>query len=165
MEIRRLTAEDAEAYYELRLEALKKNPEAYAASYEEAIQRDNPVEQTARNMKSGFTFGAFVDNTLVGVVTLVRGSGMKVRHKADLFAVYVTPEQRGKGVGRDLLSHVLDYAKSLDGLLKLSVSVVTTNERAKSLYKSFGFKTILIEEKSLYVKGTFLDEEHMVQFF
>ncbi|MDQ0483767.1 GNAT family N-acetyltransferase [Guptibacillus hwajinpoensis] len=164
MEIRRLTADDAEAYYELRLEALKKNPEAYAASYEEAIQKDDPIEQTARNMKSGFTFGAFEGKDLVGVVTLVRGSGMKVRHKADLFAVYVTPEQRGKGVGRDLLSHVLEFARSLDGLLKLSVSVVTTNERAKALYKSFGFKTILIEEKALYVKGTFLDEEHMVQF-
>ncbi|WP_236690340.1 GNAT family N-acetyltransferase [Guptibacillus hwajinpoensis] len=116
MEIRRLTADDAEAYYELRLEALKKNPEAYAASYEEAIQKDDPIEQTARNMKSGFTFGAFEGKNLVGVVTLVRGSGMKVRHKADLFAVYVTPEQRGKGVGRDLLSHVLDFARNLDGL-------------------------------------------------
>ncbi|WP_347551674.1 GNAT family N-acetyltransferase [Pseudalkalibacillus hwajinpoensis] len=165
MEIKRLSPSDAEAYWELRLEALKNNPEAFASSYEEAILKDDPIESTARNMKSGVTFGAFEGDELIGVITLVRGTGIKVRHKADLFAVYVTPNKRGKGAGRALLSHVLEYAKHQDGLLKLSVSVVSTNENAKHLYKSFGFKTILIEEKALFVKGNFLDEEHMVQFF
>ncbi len=165
MDVRRLTTEDAEAYWELRLEALKKNPEAFASSYEEAIQKDDPIKSTSRNMESGVTFGAFVDDALIGVITFVRGSGIKVRHKADLFAVYVTPSQRGKGAGRALLSRVLEHAKSQDALIKLSVSVVSTNERAKHLYKSYGFKTVYIEEKALYVQGKFLNEEHMVQYF
>ena len=165
MDVRRLTTEDAEAYWELRLEALKKNPEAFASSYEEAIQKDDPIKSTARNMESGVTFGAFVDDALIGVITFVRGSGIKVRHKADLFAVYVTPSQRGKGAGRALLSRALEHAKSQDALIKLSVSVVSTNERAKHLYKSYGFKTVYIEEKALYVQGKFLNEEHMVQYF
>ncbi|WP_226659191.1 GNAT family N-acetyltransferase [Pseudalkalibacillus hwajinpoensis] len=165
MEVRQLTANDAEAYWALRLEALKKNPEAFASSYEEAILKDDPIQSTARNMESGATFGAFDNEMLIGVITFVRGSGIKVRHKADLFAVYVTPEYRGKGTGRALLSRVIDYAKNQDALIKLSVSVVSTNERAKHLYKSFGFKTVYIEEKALYVQGQFLNEEHMVQYF
>ncbi|MGA9288461.1 MAG: GNAT family N-acetyltransferase [Anaerobacillus sp.] len=165
MDVRRLTPEDAEAYWELRLEALKKNPEAFASSYEEAIQKDDPIKSTARNMATGVTFGAFEDDALIGVITFVRGSGIKVRHKADLFAVYVTPGKRGKGAGRALLSRALEHAKSQDALIKLSVSVVSTNERAKHLYKSYGFKTVYIEEKALYVQGMFLNEEQMVQYF
>ena len=45
---------------------------------------------------------------LVGVVTVVRHDGLKVRHKADLVAMYVTPAVRGQGVGRALMEAAID---------------------------------------------------------
>ena len=68
MEIKLLTPTDASAYWELRLEALQQSPEAFGTSYEEAIQRTNPIEQVENNLRAegNYTFGAFHQNKLVG---------------------------------------------------------------------------------------------------
>jgi hypothetical protein len=73
MNVRLLNSSDANKYWNLRLEALEQNPEAFATSYEEAIQRENPDERATQNLsiEGNFTFGAFDDEELVGVVTLV----------------------------------------------------------------------------------------------
>ena len=71
MKIKRLQSQDAEQYWNLRLEALKQNPEAFATSYEEAIQRKNPVERVSGDLEQeeNYTFGAFDQEELVGMVT------------------------------------------------------------------------------------------------
>ncbi|WP_270180849.1 GNAT family N-acetyltransferase [Alkalihalobacillus sp. CinArs1] len=163
MEIRRMKADDANEYWELRLEALQNNPEAFASSYEEAVERKNPLEGVAANLERAVTLGAY-DGGLVGVITFVRGSGLKTKHKGDFFAVYVTPSYRGKGAGKALLKEAIDYVKRVDGLVKVNISVSSVNKTAKQLYHNMGFKTYANEEKALYVNGEFLDEEHMVLF-
>lgn len=94
MKIRLLTATDAESYWELRLEALKQNPEAFATSYEEAIKREDPIEQAATNLNSegSYTFGAFENDVLIGMVTLMKEKHQKLQHRANIVAMYVTPE-------------------------------------------------------------------------
>ena len=66
MEIRLLGAADAKKYWELRLEALQQHPEAFLTSYEDAIKRDNPIEQIASNFtdEGNYTFGAFDNEAL-----------------------------------------------------------------------------------------------------
>ena len=51
MEVKRLKDEDAKAYWELRLEALQNNPEAFGTSYEEALHRENPIQRVKDNFK------------------------------------------------------------------------------------------------------------------
>ncbi|WP_377890822.1 GNAT family N-acetyltransferase [Alkalihalobacillus sp. R86527] len=164
MDIRRMRADEAKDYWELRLEALQNNPEAFASSYEEAVERQNPLEGVATNLERAVTFGAYEGDRLIGVITFVRGSGLKTKHKGDLFAVYVTPDYRGKGVGKALLKEAIDHVKGLSELVKINISVASVNKTAKQLYHSFGFKTYAHEEKALYVNGEFLDEDHMVLF-
>ena len=71
MEIRILKKEDAPLYWELRLEALKGNPEAFASSYEEALEKKKPIGEYEESLESkgAYTFGAFINGRLVGVVT------------------------------------------------------------------------------------------------
>ncbi|EDL66091.1 hypothetical protein [Bacillus sp. SG-1] len=73
MDIRELTAEDAEVYWNLRLEALKNNGEAFATTYEESLARSNPIEQVKKNLasKDSLTYGAFIDESLAGNVTVM----------------------------------------------------------------------------------------------
>jgi RimJ/RimL family protein N-acetyltransferase len=166
MEIRLLNPADAESYWELRLEALKQNPEAFATSYEEALKRENPIEQVASRLqgKGDYTFGAFHNGKLIGVVTLLQEKIMKLAHKAYILAMYVTPDNRGTGAGKAILTEAINHAKQLPEIMKLNLTVVSSNERAKELYTSLGFKAYGYEEAALKVNDKYYDEEHMVLF-
>lgn len=163
MEVRRLTGEDAEAYWELRLEALKNNPEAFGTSYEEAIQRENPIERVRSNFQvnENYTFGAFEEDKLVGMVTLLQESGSKMKHRANIFAMYVSPHGRRKGVGKALLEQAIRQAKETNEIEKINLSVVSSNESAKNLYLQLGFKVFGIEEMALKERDVYFEEHHM----
>ncbi len=124
MLVRKLVSEDAETYWNLRLEALKQNPEAFASSYEEAVQKDNPIEEVQQNLitKGSYTFGAFKENKLVGMVTLVREKAIKLRHRANIFAMYVSPNARGTGVAKALIQATIEEVNRLEGVIKIKLN-------------------------------------------
>ncbi|MFD1040487.1 hypothetical protein ACFQ3N_19095 [Virgibacillus byunsanensis] len=71
MEIRQLIPNDAEKYFNLRLEALQRNLEAFSSTYEE--EKDYSLEKYQNRFKDDYfyTFGAFENEQLLGVVSLV----------------------------------------------------------------------------------------------
>ena len=163
MEYRQLGADDASAYWELRLEALQNSPEAFATSYEEAIQRDNPIERIKGNfvVKGNFTFGAFDQYKLVGMVTLSQEINSKMKHRANIFAMYVSPTGRGKGMGKALMEMAIAQAKERGEIEKINLSVVSSNEAAKNLYLQLGFKVFGTEKMALKVGDTYYEEQLM----
>ncbi|OLS40614.1 GNAT family N-acetyltransferase [Bacillus sp. MRMR6] len=163
MEIRLLAPTDAHQYWLLRLEALKENPEAFSTSYEEAVMRENPLEQAARDFTTEgiYTFGAFEEKELIGMVTLMLEKKEKLKHRANIFAMYVTPKKQGLGVGKALLTAAIQKATTIDRIEKINLSVVASNEKAKKLYTNLGFSVFGSEKKALIVKGVYYDEEHM----
>ncbi len=162
MEVRILNSSDAEAYRKVRLNALQGNPEAFSSSYEEEIEF--PLERTASRLddSSSFTFGAFKDNTLVGVVSLVLETRQKIKHRANIFAMYVTPDYRKLGVGKKLMVAAIDEAKKLDEIEQIYLTVNGSNEPAKRLYLSLGFKTYGVDKRALRLADQYFDEELMV---
>ena len=55
--------------------------------------------------------------------------------------IAVSPEARGKGVGRALMQEAEERCRKL-GKNRLTLQVVDTNPRAKKLYEEMGFRTI-----------------------
>jgi RimJ/RimL family protein N-acetyltransferase len=168
MEIRKLNSSDVEDYVRLRLEALRQNPEAFATTYEETVSigHEALMLKTAKRLDSQetFTIGAFVDEQLVGVVTFMREQKTKLRHKGNVVAMYVTPSERGKGIGKCLLEELIERAKKLNGLEQLHLTVVANNEAAVQLYRSLDFEVYGTERNAMKFEGQYWDEWLMVRF-
>ncbi|WP_096440012.1 GNAT family N-acetyltransferase [Alteribacter populi] len=165
MEIRILKPSDAQKYRELRLEALQTSPEAFASTFEE--EKAYSIETYADRFESehSFNFAAFAEeDNLVGMVTLVRANKEKLKHRATILGMYVTPDKRGEGIGKRLITEAIDKAKAHGGIEQIYLHVVTTNESAVKLYSSIGFTSFGTERHALKSADTYYDEELMVLF-
>ncbi|TMW70330.1 GNAT family N-acetyltransferase [Alteribacter natronophilus] len=163
MTIMRLTEEHAEKLRRLRLEALKTNPESFSSSYEE--EKHYTVEKYRRRLASStaVTLGYFHNaHQLAGMVSVVENEKLKMRHRADVFGMYVSPDVRGRGAGRNLLEEAIGTALRLREVEQLHLAVVKTNTPAVKLYRSLGFQEYGLEERALRVNGTYYDELLMV---
>lgn len=163
--IRPLTEADATAYRSLRLQALRDHPEAFGASYEDEVARS--LEMTARRLDGGplnRVFGAFAGDDLVGTAGfIVPDRSLKSCHKGLLVGVHVAPAHRGHGLGRALVTAVIDHARAHVVLLQAGVGVANTP--ALRLYESLGFRHYGREDKALRVDGVFIDEALIVLDF
>ncbi|MFZ0369717.1 MAG: GNAT family N-acetyltransferase [Halobacillus sp.] len=165
MQVRELNGKDAEDYYELRLEALLTNPDAFITTYEQEKQRPDPLVKTAERLDShsSRTFGLFEDGTLCGTATLVKETHPKFSHKGSIVAMYVSPGCRRKGGAALLLQEVINFSKAIE-LEVLHLNVVTDNTPAKKLYEKVGFQSYGVERKAIKIADRYLDEELMELF-
>ncbi len=165
LEVRPLTAADASAYFALRLSGLEESPLAFGRSAEE--YRQEPLEKVALNLPERpgerVTLGAVQRGELVGAMTLVRNDALKQRHKASIYAVYVSPAARGQRVGERLLTALLSWAHAVPGLRQVHLSVSVPQTAARRLYAAQGFTVYGLEPRALQVSGQDVDEELMVK--
>lgn len=164
MEIRILQESDAPQFQRLRLSALRECPAAFSSSYEEEC--DIPLARVAERLSptaDRAVFGAFVGEELAGMVGLRRESHRKLRHKADIWGVYVAPASRKTGVGRRLLEAALHHAAAMPGLRQLTLGVNAANPAAMALYRALGFEPFGIEKGFMMIDGVLHDEVHMVR--
>jgi RimJ/RimL family protein N-acetyltransferase len=154
IEIRRLASADAAAYRELRLTALRDSPEAFGSTFER--ESTQPLAWFRDRLGKGPVFGAFRSSELAGTAGFVRREGEKEKHKGLLWGMYVRPDARNAGIGRQLIEAVIDYARHHVELVQLSV--VSDNERARRLYACLGFVEYGVEKNSLKQCGHYYDE-------
>ncbi len=166
MNIRILKETDALQYQELRLKALKINPEAFGSTYEREVNfTQKMVEERIRPTEDNFVLGVFDDqNVLLGIVTYMRETSMKTAHKGNIFGMFVAPESRGNGLGKLLLQELVRKVKQTNGLEQINLTVVSENLPAKKLYSSIGFETYGVERNALKSNGVYYDEDLMVLF-
>ncbi len=156
--IRRLRPDDANSFRAIRLEALTVNPEAFGSTLE--LEEKLDVPWFASRLENSHVIGAFRDDELVGTAGFAVQQGQKQAHKGRLWGMYVRPSARNIGVGRLLVSAVLDVAREKVELIQLTV--VRDNRPARRLYESLGFVEFGMEPKASKLGEKYYDEAHMV---
>jgi GNAT superfamily N-acetyltransferase len=129
VDIRRATAGDAEAVYEIVLRALREtNARDYPAPVINRLVLTLP-EGVASKLEEWHAYVAVVDGRIVGTGSL---SGKTVR------AVFVHPDYQGRGIGTKLMDAVENAANAQSE----SILGVQSSITAQPFYAKRGFKVV-----------------------
>ena len=112
--------------------------------------------------KNGPVYYAIKHDRVIGWCDVFPEDGPRLQHRGGL-GMGLLPEFRGQGVGSQLISAVLDHAKSF-GLEKVELNVYTSNISAIALYKKFGFEQEGLIKKYRKVDGQYFDCLAMAKF-
>uniref|UniRef100_UPI00201C8D36 GNAT family N-acetyltransferase n=1 Tax=Bacillus cereus TaxID=1396 RepID=UPI00201C8D36 len=72
--------------------------------------------------------------------------------------------KRGPGLGKHLMLAVINQAKVLAVVEQIDLTVVSSNDSAKGLYKSLGFQVFGTEKRALKIGQQYVDEDYMVLY-
>ena len=154
IEIKKLASSRWKDYRALRLEALKNDPIAFGSSYNEEIKLSN--NEWKRRIKNSLF--ALLNDKPIGTIVYIFENKTKTKHIANIYGVYVKKEYRGQGVGKKLVESAISLIKKNKNIIKINLNVNPKQKAAVKLYKKYGFKTIGVLKKDLYVNGKFYDE-------
>ena len=121
------------------------------------IEADNPYVKELENVedraKNALVWVAELDGK-VAASTAITFAGqpytdIALEGELEFRMLAVDPELQRGGVGRALVTAVIDYARSLEGIHTVSLTSMTPMTNAHALYKSLGFKRV--PERDWYV--------------
>ena len=163
MELRMLEPGDAGQFRAIRLKALSEDPNSFMRNLEEEEHLSEAdfgrMAYSGQHPTRHFVIGAFDNGALVGTCGFRRFGPTNLRHKGELWAVYVAPEGRGRGVGGRIVQACLDEARKMPGLELINIYVA--GDSAIAFYSRFGFKTFGLEKKAKKIGDHYTDLEYM----
>lgn len=103
--------------------------------------------------------GKIIANCSVGIIS----NNKRYRHRATM-GIAICKEYWNKGIGKMMMHECIKWCKDKE-IEQLELEVVTQNNRAISMYKSFGFQIYGTKKHALkYGDGTYADEYFMILF-
>ena len=93
---------------------------------------------------------------IVGLITFKGGNRQRTRHTGE-FGISVARECQGVGLGRVLLTLLVEWARSGGVVRKIDLLVRVDNARAIALYESFGFVVEGRKRRDMLIDGEFHD--------
>jgi ribosomal protein S18 acetylase RimI-like enzyme len=142
----------------IRLEALRSEPAAFSSSYEESLAWSDEDWRRRLTNDHRLHLVARVQNCPIGIVGGYLGSDEGDDSVAVVFGMYVAREHRGRGIGRLLLTSLIDRLSSFPQVTTIRLGVTETQEPARRLYESVGFQVIGTAEEGIVVDDRRYDE-------
>lgn len=134
--IRRITPQDWVAFDRIRREMLQQAPGAFGATLESWCAK------SAQDIRDWIGRTHLVGLFDTGAIQACAGyyvlPGSRVAHRAQVVAVYVQPDLRGRGQGAAVLRHLAREAHAA-GLLQLELEVAAGNTAARRCYDRLGY--------------------------
>lgn len=153
--VRRLTAEDADAFIALRRLVAADNPVPLGLGMEEELARPLQGFREQLAAPSNAMFGAFIDGGLAATAAVTPGGPFSSsRHKFILWGTFVAPAYRRQGLGRRVVGHAIAHARQA-GARRVHLTMYLPNQAAAALYESLGFVAWGTEPEAVCIKGTY----------
>src|SRR4051812_15946761 len=160
-QIRILNEDDAGELFRLRRSALLDSPMAFLASPEDDMaSSEAAVRGLLKPQRDAVVFGAYTQG-LIGMLGLYCSKQRKAAHKANLWGMFVAPACRQQGVSIQLLDAAIGYARTLDGVTSVHLSVSESATAARRAYERVGFETWGIEPDAVRFENRSENEHHM----
>lgn len=163
--IRRLTLDQIPDFHRLRLKATQSFPKAFGPSYEQLS--NSSIEQSKRlflktwGSQDNFIASAWCDKNLIGTIGLQRVNEGNAKHIAVLWNSFVLTGFQGQGVGKALMSYVINNARFIHDLEILKLETSSSQVQTIKFYQSFNFQVFGKERNGLKVSGEYIDVIHM----
>jgi putative acetyltransferase len=100
---------------------------------------------------------------VVGIVGLNVSSNPRTKHTASL-GIMVHKAYQGIGIGKKLMTEILDLADNWLMLIRIELGVFTDNEKAIKVYKNFGFEIEGIKKYAAIKNGKYADDYIMARY-
>jgi ribosomal protein S18 acetylase RimI-like enzyme len=160
IEIKELPDDRWKDYREVRLDALISDPIAFGSSYEEEIIL--PDEEWVKRIKN--VLFAMLNDKPIGMIVYIFNKGLKIKHIANIYGVYVKKEYRCQGVGKKLLENTITKILTNNNIIKINLSVNPQQVAAVKLYEKYGFESIGVLKNDLLIEDKFYDEVVMEKY-
>ncbi len=136
IEIREVGADGWPAMRDIRLAALRDDPQAFASTYEREAAFAEADWQ--RRIAGGGSFLAYAPELGPGPAGIAGGfeSGPGT---VELVSMWVRPQARGRGIGQALVGAVAGWARAR-GAVRMHLWVAENNDNARLLYERCGFR-------------------------
>lgn len=129
-----------------------------SAKFAEDLKENWSSESFTPNWE--IAWAAIVDGKIIGHLNLRCGGIQAQVHRMKL-GMSVIDGFRSFGIGKALLETAIQWAKEQHQINWIDLSVFSKNQAARSLYKKFGFKELLIIEDALRVENEIIDDVQM----
>jgi ribosomal protein S18 acetylase RimI-like enzyme len=142
----------------MRLEALQSEPAAFSSSYEETLAWSDEDWRRRLTNDKRLHLLARAQHRPIGIVGGYLGSDEGDDSIAEVFGMYVARVYRGKGIGRLLLTSLIDRLSSFPQITTIRLGVTETQAAARALYESVGFRVVGKTEEGIVVNDRQYDE-------
>ena len=105
---------------------------------------------------------ALEDGKIVGNASISRYGRTRFAHRWSL-AISIRKSHWGMGIGSELMARLIAYAKE-QGAEVIELEVRSDNDRAKALYRKFGFETFGTYKKFFKIDGQYYDADYMTLY-
>jgi RimJ/RimL family protein N-acetyltransferase len=133
--VTRLVEADWRAFATLRLRALTDTLGTDDRQYHEELAFT--AAQWRRRLRAHAQFALLADDDLVGLIGAQRQSVETVY----LYSLWLEPAVRGRGLGHDLVSAAVDWART-QGARVVTLRVDSGNAAARAIYERLGFGVV-----------------------
>ena len=156
-EIRQLNEDDWRELSQIRLTALKNDPQVFGSNYEKESHLTESDWRGKLRSDDSAIFMIYDNETPIGMTGIAVDRADSTGKTAHLWGSWLAPEYRGKGISTIIYQARLEWAKNHPTIRRILVSHRASNAASKYANQKHGFKFTHAQEKT-WIDGVAEDE-------